>query len=60
MKVATDYDPFDREQDESIERERAARAEHEAWSLDQAKRGNSAAQRDNAPVWVKRLPEEIR
>lgn len=58
--MRSQYDPYDRETERELEAAQAARAEHEAWSLEQSKRGNSAAQRDNAPVWVKRLPEEIR
>jgi hypothetical protein len=53
---AYDYDPFSR--GERIEEQRllAARAEHEQWSLEQSRLGQSATQRDGA-VWVKRLPD---
>lgn len=55
--MRTSYDPFNRDEELELERELAARAEHEAWSREQARLGNAAGQRENAGVWVKRFPD---
>lgn len=47
------YDPFNRDEERELERAAAARAEHEAWSLEQSRKGQSAAQRDTAGTWVR-------
>jgi hypothetical protein len=60
--MRTSYDPFNRDEERELEQLAAAREEHELWSLEQAQRGNSAAQRESAGVWVKRapaIPEEM-
>ena len=57
MKYA--YDPFNRDEERALEREAAARDEHEHWSREQSKLGNSAAQREPGGVWLKPLPDEI-
>lgn len=46
------YDPFNRDEELALEREAAAREEHERWSFEQSRLGRSAAQRENAGVWV--------
>jgi hypothetical protein len=59
MKVATQYDPFNRDEQAARDRETAARDEHQEWSRQQSLLCNAAAQRDTAGVWVKKLPDEI-
>lgn len=56
--MKSSYDPFNRDEERASEYVSAARSEHEVWSLDQAKRGNSAAERDTGPTWVKR-PDQL-
>lgn len=57
--MRTSYDPWNREEDAAREREAAAREEHQEWSRQQARLHNSAAQREDTGVWIKRLPDEI-
>jgi hypothetical protein len=57
MRAATAYDPFDREAEREAEVTAAAREEHQLWSLDQARKGRSAMQRENVGTWIKRAPD---
>lgn len=50
------YDPFNRDEELQEERSAALREEHEAWSLEQARRGNDAAHRENAGTWIRIAP----
>lgn len=55
------YDPFNREEERELEQQAAAREEHQLWSFEQARRGRSANQRENAGVWksLAPLPEAL-
>ncbi len=57
MKAATEYNPFDREEQRELEREAEARLDHQKWSLEQSRKGQSAAQRENTGTWLKRAPD---
>lgn len=48
----TTYDPYTRDDESEEKRSRAAREEHERWSLEQSRQGRSAAQRDGQGVWL--------
>jgi hypothetical protein len=55
--MRTAYDPYNRDEERELERIAAARSEHEQWSFEQARIGQSATQRENAGTWVRtRLP----
>ncbi len=56
-RAATHYDPFDRDEERRLEDEAAAREAHQIWSLEQARKGQSAAQRDGAPTWISLAPK---
>jgi hypothetical protein len=63
--VRSAYDPYNRDEERELERAAAARAQHEAWSLEQSKHGASAMQRENVGIWIQlaptppKLPPEI-
>lgn len=57
--MRSSYDPFNVDEEREAERQAAERAEHEAWSREQARLNNSATQRSNDPVWIKRTPNEF-
>jgi hypothetical protein len=54
--ASTAYDPFNRDEERELERLAAGREEHQLWSLEQARLGKSAAQRETDATWIKRAP----
>jgi hypothetical protein len=55
--MRTAYDPFNRDEERELEQLAEAREQHQLWSLEQAMKGNSAAQRESTGVWIKRRPD---
>lgn len=45
------YDPWTRDDQYELDRERAARREHERWSYEQSLKGNDALHRDPEGIW---------
>lgn len=54
--MRTSYDPFNRDEERELEQIAEARDQHQLWSLEQARKGQSAAQRESDATWVKRAP----
>lgn len=52
------YDPWTRDDEREADPLRAAREEHEQWSLEQSLMGRDAAHRDGQGVWLPQPEDE--